>query len=280
MSSPLSSSPGFRYVIFTDLDGTLIDFETYSPELATPLAKQIIDDGLPLVFCSSKTLAEQKALMETMEIVTPCIVENGSGIYLPEGVSLFEGRPAVSASDGDRLISLGVSAVEIQDHIQNISRDLKIDLKQYSTLSDPEIVEITGLSSMAAANARKRDFSETLTASLSDEQWEAVKTAFDAVDLQCLCGGRFYTVTSKNCNKGKALLEVVEAYRSQIVGQWRSVAIGDSPNDVDMLKAADRRYLVQQPDGNWHNVDLPNLNRVPAIGPRGWILAVEEILDT
>jgi mannosyl-3-phosphoglycerate phosphatase len=49
---------GLMKVIFTDLDGTLLDPENYSFKDAQPALDLIRAKGIPLVLCSSKTRAE------------------------------------------------------------------------------------------------------------------------------------------------------------------------------------------------------------------------------
>ena len=272
ISTPLPCGPDM--IVFTDLDGTLIDFETYSAEITAPRVRQLLQDGTPVVFCSSKTRHEQRALMQKMKIDTIGIVENGSGIYLPENCPLFPNQHDQAMPEGGRMIRLGKSADEIQQKIDFVSAGLDIDLKPYANLNDREISKLTGLSGEAASRARQRDFSETLTTQLDLPQWTELQAAFADHGLQCLCGGRFYTVSSANCHKGKALQQIVQAYSALRTAPVRSIAIGDSANDVDMLKAADVSYLVQQPSGAWHEIDLPGVHRMPAIGPVGWLEAI------
>lgn len=268
-----------RSIFFTDLDGTLIDFETYSPAIATPLAQNLIKQGNPLIFCSSKTLEEQKSLMLEMDIATPCIVENGCGIYVPQGLSLFEDAPGSKLKDGGRLISFGVPSTVIRDAIVEVSNTMRIDFKPYSNLSDKEIANATGLSQGAASRARNRDFSETLTTKLPREIWDKFDSELNKVGLQCVFGGRFYTVTARNCSKGSAICATMKAYRKNFDEPWVSIGIGDSSNDIEMLLNTDLCYLVQRPDGMWNQMNVPNLRRIPEIGPKGWIQAVEESLS-
>ena len=47
-----------RYVVFTDLDGTLLDHTSYSHQAAEPALEAIRERRIPLVFCTSKTRAE------------------------------------------------------------------------------------------------------------------------------------------------------------------------------------------------------------------------------
>ena len=262
-------------IVFTDLDGTLIDRDTYSPELTAAKARELVASGTPIVFCSSKTRAEQMSLMSEMDLSIACILENGSGLYLPPGLDLaFDGERSKTETGGT-LVGLGTSSEIIRAAIEDVSRILKLDLRPYSKLSVAEVAEITGLDELAAANARTRDFSETLTARLPINVWNQVGDEFEKRGLQCVCGGRYYTVSSKTCNKGTALTAVVDAYRDANGGDWRSIGIGDSDNDFDMLAATDEAYLVQRTDGLWNTMDLPHLVRVPGIGPKGWLMAVE-----
>ena len=261
-------------IVFTDLDGTLIDFETYSAEITTPRVRALLAAGIPVVFCSSKTRGEQRALMQKMGIDTLGIVENGSGIYVPQNSDLFADQNDLPLPDGGRLIQLGTPTAVIQEKIKTVSASLEIDLKPYASLSNQALAAVTGLTLDAAGRARQRDFSETLTAKLEPTQWAEVQNAFACHDLQCLCGGRFYTVSAANSHKGTALIKTVEAFAAQRSAPVLSVAIGDSSNDVDMLKAADLPYFVQQPSGAWHEIDFPGVHRIPAVGPAGWLEAI------
>jgi predicted mannosyl-3-phosphoglycerate phosphatase (HAD superfamily) len=58
------------------------------------------------------------------------------------------------------------------------------------------------------------------------------------------------------------------------------IGIGDSANDVPMLKATDIAILVQKYDGVWANVDgdIPGIIKVEGIGPIGWENAIVNIV--
>ncbi|MFQ5696467.1 MAG: mannosyl-3-phosphoglycerate phosphatase, partial [Terriglobia bacterium] len=47
-----------RLIVFTDLDATLLDHQTYSWAAAEPALRRLRLLGIPLVFCTSKTRAE------------------------------------------------------------------------------------------------------------------------------------------------------------------------------------------------------------------------------
>jgi mannosyl-3-phosphoglycerate phosphatase family protein len=216
--------------------------------------------------------------MKEMGLSTPCIVENGCGIFVPEKLDLLSDQPSKDIPGFGKLVKLCVSNLIIQKAISKLSLDMGIDFRPYSKLTLLKISKITGLSEAAAQRAQNREFSETLTASLDDEVWKEVNTRLNEVDLQCLCGGRFYTVTSQECNKGTAMKMLMDAYRSSERGNWKSIAIGDSANDYDMLQSADQGYLVQKSDGSWNEMNIPRLKQISGIGPQGWVEAIRDAI--
>ncbi len=261
-----------RRVIFTDLDGTFIDFEIYSPGPALAVAKALLDSGDLVVFCSSKTRFEQMALMEDFQFRVPAVVENGSGLYLPPDCSWF-GHQGTLLSDGGRLIAWGIGRNEIQLILDKVEAKESIDLRRYAHLSDEELVVLSGLDIQSAGRARQRDFSETLTAPLNESASQRLNNLLEPYGLHCACGGRFHTETSIKCNKGKALELVLEEIRTHSKDQWQSVAIGDSANDFPMLKAAQHSFLVKQHTGGWARAADSSWTKVPAIGPEGFAAA-------
>lgn len=73
------------WVVFTDLDETLLDRETYSFEAARAALSELARRRIPIVFCTSKTSAESLELQSRMGIDEPFAYENGGGIRLPRG---------------------------------------------------------------------------------------------------------------------------------------------------------------------------------------------------
>lgn len=71
------------YVIFTDLDNTLLD-SRYSYEDAKDVLEILKEKEIPIVFCSAKTKYEQEVIRKKIGIKDPFIVEDGSAIYIPK----------------------------------------------------------------------------------------------------------------------------------------------------------------------------------------------------
>jgi len=135
-----------QLLIFTDLDGTLLDHETYSWVPAQPALNELKRLGVPLIMASSKTAAEIAPLRAKAGFShCPAIVENGAGI-LP---------PGNFADDGD------VSAYRtIRETLGQVAEQLRANFKGFGDMSVEEIAASTGLPGDSAALAARRAFSE------------------------------------------------------------------------------------------------------------------------
>ena len=76
-------------VVITDLDGTLLDQQTYSYEPSLAAIERLRGQKFPLVLCSSKTAAEILALQRQLQLKEPFICESGGAIFLPRGYFPF-----------------------------------------------------------------------------------------------------------------------------------------------------------------------------------------------
>ncbi|OIP44492.1 MAG: hypothetical protein COZ12_07165 [Deltaproteobacteria bacterium CG_4_10_14_3_um_filter_60_8] len=76
-------------LIFTDLDGSLLNHADYSFEAARPVLARIGARAIPLVFVTSETRGEVEIIQQEMGIAEPFVVENGGGIYFPAGYQGF-----------------------------------------------------------------------------------------------------------------------------------------------------------------------------------------------
>jgi predicted mannosyl-3-phosphoglycerate phosphatase (HAD superfamily) len=78
--------PGtMKQIIFTDLDGTLLDSKTYSYEKSLAVINRLKESGIPIIFCSAKTRAEQEVYRRELGLFHPFVVENGGAVFIPRG---------------------------------------------------------------------------------------------------------------------------------------------------------------------------------------------------
>ena len=69
-------------LVFTDLDGTLLD-DAYGFAGAEPALAQLAEQHIPLILATSKTRAELTGLAAQLPGVPGLIFENGAGITCP-----------------------------------------------------------------------------------------------------------------------------------------------------------------------------------------------------
>jgi len=70
-------------VIFTDLDGTLLDRKTYSWEEAVQALDSCRRSSVPVILASSKTGAEMEVIRRRLSLSDPYISENGGAVFFP-----------------------------------------------------------------------------------------------------------------------------------------------------------------------------------------------------
>jgi mannosyl-3-phosphoglycerate phosphatase len=264
-----------QLVIFTDLDATLLDHETYSFEAARPALDALKARGVPLVLCSSKTRRELEPLRRELDCRHPYIVENGGAVCVPEGY--FDAPlPEHRSDSGCDLIELGVPYSLLRRTLSVVRRETGVALLGYGDLSRSEIRKLTGLTEEAAARSQSREYDEPFLIEAPADRHRAVLDRIRSMGFQWTKGGRFYHLSGKH-DKGGAVRILSDLFRKQ-VGDIRTVALGDSANDLPMLNAADEAVLVRRPDGSWLESDLQNARRTDGIGPAGWNEAVLSML--
>lgn len=263
-----------KLVIFSDLDGTLLDHHTYSWQDAAPALEKLRDRGVPLVLCSSKTRSEMAPLWGELGLSAPFIAENGGGVYAPAGHGLAD-ETWQPAGESWLVNPIGMPIAELRERFQSFKDDFKA--RGFGDMTDQEVADITGLPLAQAALARLREFNEPVL--LPDPQAQAddfMAAARDA-GLQATRGGRFFHLLGGG-DKGKAVNLVSDLYRRAEPGLI-TAALGDAPNDLAMFQAVDRPIQVAKHDASLAELDAPNLKRVPLPGPQGWNQAVLDLLE-
>ena len=267
-----------QLLIFTDIDGTLIDFKSYSYAVTAATVAAVIQRQIPLILCSSKTRAEQEALRQALALPDPFIVENGSAIFWPTN----DDRPSTYARWSfvvrrSSVIELGIPAAAVRAALTAVRQETGLTFQGYSDLTVSEVAAITGLDEVAAARARQREYSETIVTPLSGEILVQLEQALAARGMTIVSGGKFHTVMGAGVDKGTAVKRLIDLYRQEY-GELVTIGLGDSANDAPLLAAVDHGYLLQKPGGVWQELDIEVAERVAAVGPAGWRLVVERWL--
>jgi mannosyl-3-phosphoglycerate phosphatase len=263
-------------VIFTDLDGTLLDHESYEWVEAKPALDLCKERHVPVILVSSKTRAEMNPLRLELGLTSPFISENGGGIFFPQEGPIEPPPEAVQDRDLWKW-SLGAPYPHLVRSLREIRDELGLPLQGFSDMTQEEIAELTGLEIQQSRLAAMREYDEPFVLPQEDAGTiDRLRQAALRRGYQVSTGGRFHHLHGA-VDKGDAIQRLMVLYKARH-GAVETVGLGDSPNDFSMLKAVDHPVLLgapgRFPDLKW---DLPRLRLVGIAGPRGWNEAVLEL---
>lgn len=247
-------------LIFTDLDGTLLDHDSYSFLPALPMLDYLKEQHIPLIIVTSKTKSEVILIQKALGLRAPFIIENGAGIFIPK--------------NGDyEMIALGKLYDETIEAFNRYAKHVQI--RGFHDMSIEEVADYTGLDFADAERARERHFSEPF---IIDDETELaqLKNMANADGFDIVKGGRFYHLITKGQDKASAIKKVIDLYKER----WHdicfdTIALGDSANDLTMLNSVDLPVLIPHKDGSYLNCNIDGVIKAPSPGPEGWNSALK-----
>lgn len=274
--SQWNSAEYLDFLVFTDLDGTLLDHETYSFELALPAIHLLKKKNIPLILCSSKTRAEIKEIRIQLKNKHPFISENGGAIFIPK--KYFSHEFYYTKEDHNYLlIELGTSYPKLREILHQMKTQVQGKITGFGDISAQEVAKICGLSLSQAKLAIEREYDEPFFLENAEDEKKIQKMAGRA-NLRITRGGRFYHLIGKN-DKGKAVTILQHMYQEKS-RHMKSIGLGDSINDLPLFEAVDYPVLVQKKDGSFDpSIKLKNLVLAPGPGPKGWHDAILKLLN-
>lgn len=260
-------------VVFSDLDGSLLDHHDYSYAAARPGLDRLEAMGVPLVLATSKTRDEVQVFVEELGLDTPFIIENGGGILIPPGY--FD---SVSKDQEYEELVLSAPVRELQ-HVLDQARADGYQFRSMLEMDINEIVELTGLRPEEAERAARRHYTIPLVWRDDDERLPGFQALIESSGFCLLRGGRFYHLQGST-DKSVALKNLVRRYEQLNAVPVISIALGDSGNDRKMLETAD--YAIVIPSISKGAMSLEKKEGVFTAsypGPKGWNEGLMATLD-
>ena len=257
-------------IIFSDLDGTLLDYHDYSFTAALPALQKIKTLSIPLILNSSKTRAEMIGLRTKLGINDPFVVENGAAVFIPQ--YYFPGfheplTPHILSPNRNKLLTI----------IKKLKREHQFPFIGFNDFSAEQISAETGLDRQQAEQAKQRLASEPIKWLGSDLQLVHLKAELKTYNLKLVKGGRFWHIMGQT-DKAKAMHWLIRQFKRLSPETATVVALGDSENDKAMLEQADFAAVIRNSDN--HHLQL---NRQQSViytdqqGPAGWREALQKI---
>jgi len=267
-----------KTIIFSDLDGTLLDHFTYQSTAVDQILQKLNKAHVPVILNTSKTLAELEMIHRDLALNTPFIIENGAAIYIP--INTFKTQPEDTVVIGNYWVkSFSLPRKYWLTLLSNNTQEFSQYYQGFSTLSESALCEITGLKLDEAKRAKQRQYAEPIHWLGDDTTKKAFIDKLVKLGVNVVQGGRFIHV-GDYCDKGQALIWLVERYREHFANELIStIALGDGENDNAMLEAADVAVQIRSPAHEFLTLNRQyRTTQTKLYGPEGWTEAIQKIL--
>lgn len=272
------------YIVSTDLDGTLLDHHNYCWQAAQPAINTLSKHNIPIIFNTSKTLAETRQLQDEIGIAGPVIIENGSALAIQDNILHALGLDTTGLNTQKSatltIINFGCDRSEILAFIQSERTKNALALEGFNDWSTKEIAEKVNLPIESAELSAKKMYSEPFIWKDSQEAFQQFNERAEKKGLKILQGGRFYHLLGKT-NKAKPIEWLRDAIQNAHPNKIapKLICLGDNKNDIDMLNIADYPVCIKSPISDYPSIT----NTHPVIyttryGPQGWNDAIAEII--
>ncbi len=237
-------------IVFTDLDGTLLDYSTYSFEKALPALQLLKEKDIPLIICSSKTKKEIEYYRKKLDNHHPFISENGGGIFIPKDYFRFQIadlRLKIEETRDYRIIRLGAKYNDLRNAIETLQKE-GFDIKGFGDMTVHELAEIAHMTIEEAEMAKERYFDEPFIYSGPSHRLPQLLKSINKKGFK-FTQGRFYHILGSS-NKGIAVSMLINLYKNKYK-KIETIAVGDSPNDIPMLERVDYPVIAQKHNGSY-----------------------------
>jgi mannosyl-3-phosphoglycerate phosphatase len=235
-----------RHLIFTALEGALIDARTDSFAGAEEALSELDRRKIPYILLTSRTRAEIEPLRRKLGHNHPFVTENGGGIFFPDGYFNLRIPGAVRVS---RYLSIaqGEPYAEVCEALDDIAEECAVGVAGFHHMSGREIAENSGLRPRDAELARDREFDEPFYFTSADEKaiTRFVETArgrgYDARRAET-----FWHFSSK-CDPARAVRTLGGLFRDASHTKLRLIGIGATDADLRWLAAVNQAVLLPPP---------------------------------
>jgi mannosyl-3-phosphoglycerate phosphatase len=262
-------------LIFTDLDGTLLDQDTYSWKAARPALHRLRRRSVPWVLVTSKTRAEAELWRHRLGNEHPFIVENGGAAFIPAGYFPVR-NPEARYRGSYELLEWGTPYEELLADLRTASQASRCRIRAFHEMPPEEVSVLCRLPLEQAVLAKQREYDEPFLVRDPDRAG-ALVAAIEEQGRRWTRGGRFWHILGSN---DKALaVEALRALFERVYPSMRTIGLGDGWNDVSFLNVVDAPVLIRSPHSRELKARVPRGWLTERSGPAGWNDAVLALIQ-
>ena len=270
-----------RHLIFSALDGALVDPRTGSSADVEEALAELDRRKIPLILLTRRTRAEIEPLRRKLGHNHPFITENGGGIFFPDGY-LNVRIPGAVRNGRYLCIAQGRPYAEVCASLDDIAEECGVGVAGFHHMGPREIADNTGLRPRDAELVRSREFDEPFFFTSADEP--AIARFVEAAQQHGYNARRGETFWhfSSGCDPARAARTLTQLFREATRTKLRAVGIGSDAEDVIWLQAMDQAIMLP---GGRANSEVSKANQtkniIPGTAPRtaGWSEAVLDIIS-
>ena len=258
----------FSIFIFTDLDASLIQRDTFKFDEIKDYIKSLISKGIYIIPNTSKTEIEINEFNKELGLNLPYISENGSSI---NGLNLIN-------KNFPNQINLSRYKDDIFKIFKKIvPENLKVKCRLIFKMEKKVQSKIFGLSGKKLKDALNRNYSIPFIFSGNLDQRRQLNEIVNKGGLTLHEGGRVINICD-NVSKVKSMNKVIKMIK-KTEDNIKIISVGDNYNDLDMLKNSDIACLVFNDQFTMEPININNciVSKNPA--PIGWQEVVKMALD-
>lgn len=257
-------------LIFTDLDGTLLDRDTYSWEAARPALDWLRRRRIPWVPVTSKTRAEVEYWRRHLAHEHPFIVENGGAAFVPFGY--FPMAVGGGKRSGEyEVIEWGTPYENLAADLRKAAQNSGCQVRGFHEMSVDEVASLCELPIEQAVLAKRREYDEAFLI-LDPDRASALSAAIEDLGRRSTRGGRFWHIVGAN-DKAQAV-EVLAALFARGNAPLRTIGLGDGLNDASFLNVVTAPVVIRSPQAAELKASVPRGFVTHRPGPEGWNEAV------
>lgn len=270
-----------RHLIFSALDGALVDSRTGSFSDAEEALSELDRRKIPLILVTPDTRAEIEPLRRNLGHNHPFITEYGGGIFFPDSY-LNVKIPGAVRNARYLCIAQGRPYAEVCAALDELAEECGVGVAGFHHMSLREIADNAGMPPREAELARDREYDEPFFFTSADKL--GIRRFVEAARLrkfEVRRGGIFWHFSS-GCDPARAVHTLTDLFREATRTKLRAVGIGASEDDISWLCAADQAILLP---GNPAATEASKQGRARQIvagntpGPAGWNETILNIIS-
>jgi mannosyl-3-phosphoglycerate phosphatase len=261
-------------IIFTGIDEFLSPSVSSAGQIITEVVQDLQQQNIPLIPVTSKTRSEIADWWQSFGLISPLIVEGGSGIFIPQTDDRFS-TSETQAIDNYYLHQLGCSYTEARAALKAVQEEINKILRGFGDMDEESIQALIGGSIKAARQAKSREFSEYfITPSrLEIEQLQEVATEYG---FKILSGDNLSLVLGAAAGEAEAINWLKHNFTVKD-SDIKTVGLGLTASDLALLEAVDIPIIMPSVLGANSSLAGKNWQVANSSGMQGWAESIKQV---